>query len=178
MANDTVANQLLERNRVSAVEHQPIPYFSELPSLGLDMPHTLILTCADPRLAPEKFLDLGPVGPIFIRNVCGHVTPALNDIVALDRLVTIDNLLIIHHTDCGSLAFQDEEVRADLKKRVPEKSKEIEGMSFGAITDVEQSVKDDLAVLRTSPFVRRGLAERSVGFVYDLKTGVLSPVEV
>jgi hypothetical protein len=30
--------------------------------------------------------------------VCGHVTPALNDIVALDRLVTIDNLLIIHHT--------------------------------------------------------------------------------
>jgi len=73
-----------------------------------------IVTCADPRLAPEKFLDLGPgtschsspshhilylkVGPIFIRNVCGHVTPALNDIVALDRLVTIDNLLIIHHT--------------------------------------------------------------------------------
>ena len=61
MANDAVANQLLERNkyeshhilsnqehstddyiRVSAVEHQPIPYFSELPSLGLDMPHTLI----------------------------------------------------------------------------------------------------------------------------------------
>jgi hypothetical protein len=30
--------------------------------------------------------------------VCGHVHPALNDIVALDRLVTIDNLLIIHHT--------------------------------------------------------------------------------
>jgi carbonic anhydrase len=75
---------------------------------------TPIVTCADPRLAPEKFLDLGPgtschsspshhilylkVGPIFIRNVCGHVTPALNDIVALDRLVTIDNLLIIHHT--------------------------------------------------------------------------------
>jgi hypothetical protein len=79
-----------------------------------------IVTCADPRLAPEKFLDLGPgtschsspihhildgstdivltVGPIFIRNVCGHVTPALNDIVALDRLVTINNLLIIHHT--------------------------------------------------------------------------------
>lgn len=37
--------------------------------------------------------------------------------------------------DCGSLAFQDDEVRADLKKRVPEKSKEIEGMSFGAITE-------------------------------------------
>jgi hypothetical protein len=61
MANDAVPNQLLERNkyeshhllpnqehstddyiRVSAAEHQPIPYFSELPSLGLDMPHTLI----------------------------------------------------------------------------------------------------------------------------------------
>jgi hypothetical protein len=63
MAKGAVANQLLERNkyeshfyqllsnkeyliddciRVSTTEHQPIPYFSELPSLGLDMPHTLI----------------------------------------------------------------------------------------------------------------------------------------
>jgi hypothetical protein len=36
--------------------------------------------------------------------VCGHVTPALNDIVALDRLVTIDNLLIIHHTGTWNIA--------------------------------------------------------------------------
>ena len=41
---------------------------------------------------------------------------------------------------------------------------------------LEQSVRDDLAILRASPFIRKELAQRSVGFIYDLKTGELSRV--
>lgn len=74
-------------------------------------------------------------------------------------------------------------------------------MSFGAITEyvllqfillscvridkitdilcysLEQSVRDDLAILRASPFIRKELAQESIGFVYNLKTGELSKVE-
>ena len=38
-------------------------------------------------------------------------------------------------------------------------------------------MKDDLAVLKKSPLVRKELADRAQGFVYDIKTGLLSKVE-
>ena len=109
-----------------------------MPALGLPKPQTLIskslnicasliplltpriVTCVDPRILPEKFLDLGPsksntinelretsgiltapleiVGPLIIRNVCGHVAPAMEDIVSLDYLLHFRDILIIQHT--------------------------------------------------------------------------------
>lgn len=42
---------------------------------------------------------------------------------------------------------------------------------------IEQSIKDDLAVLKASPYIRKELAEHSFGFLYDIKTGELKRVE-
>ena len=44
-------------------------------------------------------------------------------------------------------------------------------------SSLEQSVRDDLALLKASPLVRKELAENAKGFVYDIKTGLLTPVE-
>jgi len=41
---------------------------------------------------------------------------------------------------------------------------------------VEQSVKDDIAIITSSPYMRKELAERTKGFTYNIKTGLLSPV--
>lgn len=38
------------------------------------------------------------VGPVIFRNVCGHVTPALIDIMALDSIVSLTDIIIVHHT--------------------------------------------------------------------------------
>lgn len=43
---------------------------------------------------------------------------------------------------------------------------------------LEQSVRDDINVLRESKFIRKELADRSVGFIYDLKTGQLNKVGI
>jgi carbonic anhydrase len=42
---------------------------------------------------------------------------------------------------------------------------------------LEQSVKDDLAILKSSTFMRKELADRCVGFLYDLKSGALTSVD-
>jgi carbonic anhydrase len=42
---------------------------------------------------------------------------------------------------------------------------------------LEQSVRDDIAILKENPYIRKELADRAVGFVYDLKTGLLTPVK-
>lgn len=41
---------------------------------------------------------------------------------------------------------------------------------------VAQSVKDDLAILKASPLIRKELLEHSHGFVLDIKTGVITSV--
>ncbi|KUJ10137.1 carbonic anhydrase [Mollisia scopiformis] len=176
MASNTIASKLLEQNKDAAKTYQPMPLFSELSSLGLEVPHTLIITCADPRISPEKFLDLGPVGPVIIRNVCGHVAPALNDIVSLDSLVNFTDVIIVHHTDCGSLMMKNENVRNYIKKELPE-AKDVDSMKFGGTIEIHQSVKDDLAILRASPLIKKDLREHSYGFILDIKTGEFITVD-
>jgi carbonic anhydrase len=41
---------------------------------------------------------------------------------------------------------------------------------------VEQSVRDDLNFLKISPYIPKALADRCYGLIYDIKTGLLSPV--
>jgi carbonic anhydrase len=41
---------------------------------------------------------------------------------------------------------------------------------------LEKSVRDDIAMVKASPFIRKELADRSFGYVYDLGTGRLTPV--
>jgi len=38
-------------------------------------------------------------------------------------------------------------------------------------------VLDDLAILHKSPYIRKELAEKSTGYVFDLKTGELEVVQ-
>ena len=42
---------------------------------------------------------------------------------------------------------------------------------------LEQSVKEDISLLRQSPFLPKELVESAVGFTYDIKTGKLTPVQ-
>jgi len=49
--------------------------------------------------------------------------------------------------------------------------------SFDSSNSVEQSVREDLRVLKTSPYISKGIAKNSYGFVYDIKSGLLAPVE-
>ncbi|RDW61495.1 carbonic anhydrase-6 [Coleophoma crateriformis] len=177
MAQNPLATKILDQNRTTAANHQPIPFFSELSGLGVKTPNTIILTCVDPRVTPEKFLDLSPaINPITVRNICGHAGPAIADIAALDAFMGIENVVVIHHTDCGALSFTEDMIKNRLKERLPEKGEEIDGMVFGAINNLEQSVRDDLDILRASPYIRKELAEKCIGFVYDIKTGLITPV--
>lgn len=171
----TVA-ELLERNRQLAATHEPFPKFSEMSDVGKSPAKIAIVTCIDPRCNPDGFLGLNPGDAFVMRNICGHIAPILNDIVALDVFLGLSDIMVVHHTDCGATHFNDSLIRDGLKKRFPS-NKDVDTMSFGAITNLEQSVRDDLTILKKSPLISKELGERSVGFVYDIKTGLLTAVE-
>lgn len=82
----------------------------------------------------------------------------------------------MHHDDCGASMYTDEGIRRKIKESVGS-GRSLEDMTFGAIGDVEQGVRDDLAFLREHPLVRKQLREKAVGFVYDIHTGLITKVD-
>lgn len=51
----------------------------------------------------------------------------------------------------------------------------IDDMPFGLISDMEESVREDVKAMRNSPFTDKGRVVR--GFVYRLKTGLVEEVK-
>ena len=67
------------------------------------------------------------------RNAGGHASYALRDIVAVDSLLNLQDIIVIHHTDCGTTYYTDEKIGATLNERAPGHEKEIQEMTFGEI---------------------------------------------
>ncbi|CAK7207460.1 hypothetical protein SEUCBS139899_010270 [Sporothrix eucalyptigena] len=169
--------QLLERNK--AVSHEPLPYIDELREAGSPGPSMMIVTCLDPRCVPETFFNLAAGEVLVQRNAGGNIRTAIRDINVLDTLFnSLQEICIVHHTDCGTTHVTDDAVRAHIREYTPRENwPEVDGFDIWSNTDIEASVKGDLEWVRTTPFIREGLKKRTQGFVFDIKTGLVTKVE-
>ncbi|HET7552938.1 MAG TPA: carbonic anhydrase [Gemmatimonadaceae bacterium] len=158
-------DELLEANR---------DYASHFAKGDLPMPprrHLAIVTCMDARIVPSRQLGLEEGDAHVIRNAGGRASDALRSLVISQQLLGTREVAVIHHTDCGMLTFRNDELRAKLHDELGASADDVDFLPF---TDVEQSVRDDVAFLRGSPLIPRGMAIR--GFIYDVRTGRLSEV--
>ena len=77
----------------------------------------------------------------------------------------------MHHTDCGMLTFSNDDLRGKLEAETGSDASDIDFLPFG---DLEQSVRDDVAAIKASPFIDQDIPVR--GFVYDVKSGRLTEI--
>jgi carbonic anhydrase len=99
--------------------------------LLLPLANTLLaVSCADPRCDPSYLFALKPGEAIVFRNMGGRVRSLLGDIVAMDALVGLKHLLVIHHTDCGATFEPAEAVRQGLNKLPGADSDAIQALSL------------------------------------------------
>jgi carbonic anhydrase len=125
--------ELVQRNEKHVATHSPLPTFPEMESLKMDPPKILIVSCADPRVFPEQIFGLNPGDAVVIRVIAGHPQNAMNDILALDAFLKFSDLIVVHHTDCGSTYFTEDLIRTELKSRCPH-DKSIDSTTFGAVS--------------------------------------------
>lgn len=132
-----------------------------------------ILTCMDARLDPAKFLGLDEGEAHVIRNAGGRANPdALNALVISQQLLGTNEVFVIHHTQCGMTGLRDDTVRALLTERF---GGPIEPQQYGGFDDLVQSVRDDIATIRSDPRIPDDLPIS--GFTYDVETGRLAEVD-
>jgi carbonic anhydrase len=142
---------------------------------GLPMPparHAAVLACMDARLHPAKFLGLEIGDAHVIRNAGGRASDdAIRSLIISQRLLGTNEVLVIHHTDCGMLTFTNDQLRDKLKS---ETGTDASGIDFLPFPDLEQSVRDDVKRIQDSPFVDKNV--KVTGFVYDVNSGRLKKV--
>jgi carbonic anhydrase len=130
-----------------------------------------IVACMDARLNPYGLLGLQEGDAHVIRNAGGVVTDdEIRSLAISQRLLGTEEIMLIHHTDCGMLTFNDDEFRRSIQDDVGIKPE----WAAESFTDLEEDVRQSIARIRASPFIPRKDATR--GFVYEVETGRLREV--
>jgi carbonic anhydrase len=130
-----------------------------------------VVTCMDARLSPYVMLGLQEGDAHIIRNAGGVVTDdEIRSLAISQRLLGTEEIIVIHHTDCGMLTFKDDDFKAQIQEDTGIKPT----WSAEAFSDLEEDVRQTVARIKTSPFIPNKDSIR--GFVYEVETGRLREV--
>ena len=129
-----------------------------------------VLACMDARLNPYGLLGLQEGDAHVIRNAGGVVTDdEIRSLAISQRLLGTEEIILIHHTDCGMLTFTDDEFKRSIQDDVGIKPE----WAAEAFPDLDEDVRQSIARIKSSPFIPR---KNVRGFVYDVHSGALREV--
>jgi carbonic anhydrase len=124
----------------------------------------------DARIDVEDALGIRVGDAHIIRNAGGLATEdAIRSLVVSQQLLGTREVIVIGHTRCG-LDRADEDA---LRERIELSTGSSTQMGFGAFTDLEAMVREQVEVLRDEPVL---LDTEVRGLIYEVETGRLRPV--
>jgi carbonic anhydrase len=130
-----------------------------------------VVACMDARLNPYGLLGLNEGDAHVIRNAGGVVTDdEIRSLAISQRLLGTEEIILIHHTDCGMLTFTDDDFRRQIQQDTGIKPE----WAAEAFDDLDLDVRQSIARIKASPFIPK--TDQVRGFVYDVKTGRLTEV--
>ena len=142
---------------------------------GLPMPpgrKLAVVVCMDARLMPDQFLGLDIGDAHVIRNAGGIVTDdALRSLIISHKLLGTNEFIVVNHTDCGMLTFEDETLRQRLAQ---ETGADASGLQFYAFKNLEENVRAQVQKIKSSPFLSDDIPVS--GFIYQVEDGRLRQV--
>ena len=160
----TVTDELLannERYAESFPGQLPLPPSKQL----------AVVACMDARLNVYDILGLHDGEAHVIRNAGGVVTDdEIRSLTISQRLLGTQEIILIHHTDCGMLTFTDDDFKASILKDTGIKP----GWAAEAFPELDEDVRQSIGRIKASPFIPHKESIR--GFVFDVATGKLREV--
>lgn len=132
-----------------------------------------IVTCMDSRLHVAQALGLALGDAHILRNAGGRVTDdMIRSLVISQQQMGTREIVVLHHTDCGAQTFTNASFTEQIQHQL---GLDVSGCDFLPFTDVIQSVKDDMAILKASPLIPADVVIN--GAVYDVTTGQMTAVD-
>jgi carbonic anhydrase len=110
-----------------------------------------VLACMDARLDPAKALGLEEGDAHVIRNAGGVASDdALRSLIISQRLLGTEEIILIHHTDCGMETFRDDAVKDQILADTGLRP----SFALESFPDAEEDVKQTAERIRANPFCR------------------------
>jgi carbonic anhydrase len=157
---------------------------------------TIVIHCFDPRASEipqavadyfgdevypgENVLDehgnrIGNTRTLFVvSNAGGRALSALQSVATMDYLFEVQKVVVVHHSFCGATAFSPEALVDDFHDHHHADISKMFDRDSLAITDFEESIKHDVALLRGSPAVPKSI--KLYGFFFEMNSGKLTEV--
>lgn len=157
---------------------------------------TLVIYCFDPRAAEipqavagylgdevypgENILDeagkrVGSTRTLFTAtNAGGRAAFALESVAAMDYLFDVQNVVVVHHSFCGTTTLTPELVIEEFHDHHDADISTLFDRDSLAIMDFEESLNYDIKLLRSSPAVPKHV--KLYGFFYEINSGKLTEV--
>lgn len=130
-----------------------------------------VLACMDARLDVHALLGLNRGDAHVIRNAGGVATEdAIRSLLISQRLLGTQEIILIHHTDCGMQTFTDNQLKQQIERETGVRPT----FDLEAFGNLEDAVRESMARIKASPFIPNKSSVR--GFVYDVRTGRLNEV--
>ena len=130
-----------------------------------------VVACMDARLNVYGALGLQEGDAHVIRNAGGVVTDdEIRSLSISQRLLGTEEIILVHHTDCGMLTFTDDAFKAQDQEETGIKPE----WAVEAFPDLDADVRQSIARIKSSPFIPNKDSVR--GFVYEVETGRLREV--
>jgi carbonic anhydrase len=132
-----------------------------------------ILACMDSRILCEMCRGVRLGDAHMIRNAGGIATEdALRSLIVSHHLLGTEEFVIINHTDCGLLKKDEDELQAEMGRKMVGSPKNL--LHFHAFDNLEENVREQIRKVKAHPWIPKHIPVR--GFVYDVKTGRLQEV--
>jgi carbonic anhydrase len=129
-----------------------------------------VVACMDARLIPTKVLGLQEGEAHVIRNAGGVVTDDMIRSLAISQhKLGTEEIILIHHTDCGMLTFRDDDFREQLQDDTGVEP----SWAAESFTDLDRDLRQSIERIRNSPFIPN---KNVRGFVFEVETGKLREV--
>ncbi len=129
-----------------------------------------VVACMDARLDPARALGLEEGDAHVIRNAGGVITDEeIRSLAISQALLGTQEIILLHHTDCGMLTFTDDQLLAQLEEVTGQRPE----WSPRTFADLDHDVRDSIRRIESSPFVPH---KNVRGFVYEVESGKVREV--
>ena len=129
-----------------------------------------VVACMDARLIPTRVLGLEEGDAHVSRNAGGVVTDdEIRSLAISQHLLGTEEVMVLHHTDCGMLTFTDDQFKAKMREATGQEP----AWDCETFSDLDENVRESMRRITESPFIPH---KNVRGFVYEVKDGSLREV--
>ena len=130
-----------------------------------------VVACMDARLSVEDVLGLQTGEAHIIRNAGGLATDdAIRSLIISQRLLGTEEVIVVEHTGCGMLTFDD----ATVRQRIAAETGTDVDLPFHAFADLGENLREQVRRIREHPWIKDVPV---TGLIYEVETGRIRPVD-